>query len=126
MRIQHVLGFAAAVALSAIACAEPSVPPSQANLPAAPGNVVAVQGSALSAYRLPAGEARHMKGTFRLADGRTLVLTDSRNRLFAELDGKREELVPLGQNSFVARESGTRLAFDSVPFATEVVVSKTR
>jgi hypothetical protein len=126
MRIQHFLGFFAAVTLSAAACAEPSVPPSQASLQAAAGNTVAVQGSALSAQRLPAGEAQHMKGTFRLADGRMLVLSESRNRLFAELDGKREELVSVGQNSFVARESRIRLAFDSVPFANEVVVSNMR
>jgi hypothetical protein len=126
MRIQHVLGLFAAATLSTAALAEPSVPPSQATLQAAPVNTVAVQAGAPSAQRLAAGEARHMKGTFRLADGRLLVLSNSRDRLFAELDGKREELVPAGQNRFVARESRTRLAFDSVPFANEVVVSNPR
>jgi hypothetical protein len=67
-----------------------------------------------------------MKGTFQLDDGRMLVLSATRNRLFAELDGKREELVPIGQNRFVARDSGTRMSFDRVPYAQEVVVDSAR
>ena len=121
MRIQHVLAFAAAATLSVSAFADPSIAATQAV-----ANTVTVQAGALSAKRMAPGEAKHMKGTFRLEDGRVLVLTPSRDRLFAELDGKREELVPAGQNRFVARDSGTRLTFDQVPFASEVVVSSLR
>jgi len=121
MRIQHVLAFAAVATLSVSACAEPSIVATQAT-----ANTVTIQAGTLSAKRMAPGEAQHMKGAFRLVDGRVLVLTPSRDRLFAELDGKREELVPAGQNRFVARESGTRLTFDQVPFASEVVVSSLR
>jgi hypothetical protein len=121
MRIQHVLAFAAAATLSVSAFAEPL----NVSAPSA-ASTVTIQASTLSAKRLAPGTAQHMKGTFRLEDGRVLVLEPSRERLFAELDGKREELVPAGGNRFVARESGTRLTFDQVPFASEVVVSSLR
>lgn len=118
MRIQHVLAFAAAAALSLSAFAGPAIAPS----PNA-ANVVTIEAGNSAAFRLPPGEAQHMKGTFQLDDGRMLVLSNSGNRLYAELDGKREQLVPKGQNRFLARSSGTMLTFDRVPFATDVVVS---
>jgi len=121
MRMQSVLALLGTAFLSASAFADPSIVSSSAG-----ANTVTVQGSGLSAKRLAPGEAQHMKGSFRLDDGRMLVLSTSRNRLFAELDGKREELVPSGQNGFVARESGTRMRFDQVPFANDVVVSNVR
>ena len=121
MRIQHVLAFAAAATLSLSAFADPAIPPA----PNA-ANIVTIEAGTGSAYRLPPGEAQHMKGTFQLDDGRMLVLTNSGNRLYAELDGKREQLVPKGQNRFLARSTGTMLTFDRVPFATDVVVSSTR
>lgn len=122
MRIQQFVAAAFVGILSVSAFAAPSVPPSQS--PAA--TTVNVQASLPSASRLPIGEAQRMKGTFKLDDGRTLVLTDSRNRLYAELDGKREELVKVGEKGFVARDSGTRLTFDQVPFASEVVLNSAR
>jgi zona occludens toxin (predicted ATPase) len=121
MRKYHVLAFLGAAVLSVSACADPSIASSQAA-----ANTVTVQGSGFSAQRLTPGEAEHMRGTFRLDDGRVMVLSTTRNRLFAELDGKREELVPRGQNSFSTRESGTRLTFDQVPFPNDVVVSTMR
>jgi len=122
MRIQQALAFIGAATLSLSACADPSIASSASSQTAA-ASTVTVQAGTLSAQRLQPGEARHMKGAFRLEDGRILVLTDARNRLFAELDGKREELLPQGQNRFIARDSGTRMRFDSVPYANDVVVS---
>jgi len=122
MRIQQVLAFIGAATLSVSAFAEPSIPPSQA----ASANTVTVQAGASMVSRMTPGEAQHMKGTFQLEDGRKLVLSNTNNRLFAELDGKREELIPAGQNRFVARDSGTRMTFDRVPFANDVVVSSAR
>jgi len=74
-------------------------------------------------YRLTADDARHMRRSFDLSDGRTLVVTSERSRLYAELDGKTEELVPVAANTFVARDSHTRLTFNNVPYADEVVVA---
>lgn len=122
MRIPHVLAFLGAATLSVSAFAEPSIPTSQVSA----ANTVTVQAGPHSGYRMAHGEARRMKGAFRLEDGRTLVLSDSRDRLFAELDGKREELMSQGNNRFIARDSGTRMTFDQVPFANDVVVSTAR
>ncbi len=121
MRIQHVLAFAAAATLSLSAFADPAIPPA----PNA-ANVVTIEAGNSAAFRLAPGEAQHMRGTFQLDDGRMLVLTDSGNRLYAQLDGKREQLVPKGQNRFLAKSTGTMLTFDRVPFATDVVVSSAR
>lgn len=121
MRIHHVLAFAAAATLSLSAFADPAIPPA----PNA-ANVVTIEAGNSAAFRLAPGEAQHMRGTFQLDDGRMLVLTDSGNRLYAQLDGKREQLVPKGQNRFLAKSTGTMLTFDRVPFATDVVVSSVR
>jgi hypothetical protein len=80
--------------------------------------------SSHSAYRLTQDEAEHMRGTFRLTDGRTIMVTNRMNKLYVELDGKREELVPVGPKKFVTRDTGARIAFNQVPFADEVVVDQ--
>jgi hypothetical protein len=67
-----------------------------------------------------------MGGTFKLDDGRMLVLTSKRSTLFAEFDGKREELVPVGANSFISRDTGAKLTFDHVPFGAEVTLNQAR
>jgi hypothetical protein len=65
-----------------------------------------------------------MRGSFQLTDGRTIMVTNRLNKLYVELDGKREELVPIGPKKFVTRETGTTVAFNQVPFADEVVVNQ--
>jgi hypothetical protein len=119
MRIQQVFLFAAAAAVSLGALADPTIAPSPNR-----ADVVqqTVQGN--SGYRLTADEAEHMRGVFQLDDGRKLTVTSKRTRLYAELDGKTEELVPVSPTAFVARASGLRLAFDQVPFGGEVVIDK--
>ena len=39
-------------------------------------------------------------------------------------DGKREELMSQGNNRFIARDSGTRMTFDQVPWSTIGSVTK--
>jgi hypothetical protein len=116
MRISHAVTFVAALSLgvSSFAVAAPSSQPSS----------VLVNGSPQAPHKLTPDEAQGMAGTFQLDDGRLLVLTSKRSTLFAEFDGKREELVPAGQNRFVSRDSGARLTFDQVPFGTEVVLDQ--
>jgi hypothetical protein len=121
MRISQVLAFAAAAAtFSVSAFADPSIPATHA------ANTVLVQASPHAAYHLSPDEARHMVGTFQLDDGRTLTVTSQRSKVFAEFDGKREELVPTGGNRFVSRDSGAELTFDRVPFADEVVLNQAK
>ena len=118
MRTQHFLVLAAAVTLSASAFADPSVNPASA------ANTVTVQAGQSGAYRLTPADARHMKGAFQLTDGRVLVVTNERAKLYAEVDGKKEELVQVGPQRFVARDSGARIAFDQVPYAAEVTLNQ--
>lgn len=115
MRTHQFLVLAAAATLSASAFADPSV---------APANTVTVQAGQAGYYRMTAADAQHMKGAFQLADGRVLTVTNERNKLFAEVDGKKEELVQTGPQRFVARDSGARVAFDQVPYAGEVTLNQ--
>jgi hypothetical protein len=119
MRIQHILAFAATATLSLTACADPSVTPSSLST-----NLVTVQGAQLPFHRLTPDEAANMKGVFRLEDGRIMKVSNRQARLFMEMDGKREELVATGLNKFVARDSGTSVAFDQVPYPDEVRVGQ--
>ena len=119
MRIVQALVFAAAATLSLSAFADPSVAPSSAT-----ASAVMVSSSTPSAYRLTKDEAEHMRGSFRLTDGRTITVTNRMNKLFVDLDGKREELVPVAPKKFVTRDTGATVAFNQVPFADEVVVNQ--
>jgi hypothetical protein len=117
MRIVQALAFTAAATLSLSAFADPSIAPSSAS-------ASAVMASSHSAYRLTQDEAEHMRGSFRLSDGRTITVTNKMNKLFVELDGKREELVPVAPKKFITRDTGATVAFNQVPFADEVVVNQ--
>ena len=119
MRIVQALAFTAAATLSLSAFADPSIAPS-----ASVANNATAQLQPSMAYRLTKDDADRMRGTFGLTDGRTITITSRLNKLFVDLDGKREEMVPVGQNQFVTRDSGARLTFNHVPFADEVVVNQ--
>src|SRR5579875_1438807 len=113
MRTSQVLACAAAATLSVSAFAGgngTSVPASQA------AATVMVNGAPHSPYKLTRADAEHMVGTFKLDDGRLMVLTNKRSTLFADFDGKREELVPVAENRFVSRDTGAELTFNRVPF----------
>lgn len=119
MRILQVLAFVGAATLSMSAFADPSIAPSAS---AASNATAQLQPS--MAYRLTKIDAERMRSSFLLTDGRTIKVTNRMSRLFVDLDGKREELVPVGQNQFVTRDSGARLTFNQVPFADEVVLNQ--
>jgi len=119
MRILQVLAFAGAATLSVSAFADPSIAPS-----ASVANNATAQLQPSMAYRLTKDEAERMRGSFLLTDGRTIKVTNRMSKLFVDLDGKREEMVPVGPNQFVTRDSGARLTFNHVPFADEVVVNQ--
>jgi hypothetical protein len=46
--------------------------------------------------------------------------------VFAEFDGKREEVVPVGANRFVSRDTGAELTFNRVPFGDEVILNQAK
>jgi hypothetical protein len=117
MNIRHFAFAVTAATLSFVATAAPSVQP------AGHGQLDAAPLHASRQFRLTPDEAQHMRGAYQLSDGRVLVVNSQRNRLYAELDGKTEELVPVADHAFVARDSRTRVAFNAVPYADEVVVT---
>ena len=118
MRIVQALVLAATATLSMSAFADPSIAPSSASASA----VMATP--TMGAYRLTQDEAEHMRGAFRLVDGRTITVTSRMSKLYVDLDGKREEMVPVGPKKFVTRDTGATVAFNQVPFADEVVVNQ--
>ena len=118
MRIVQALVVTALATLSLNAFADPSIAPSSATASAV------MTSSTHTAYRLTQDEAEHMRGSFRLTDGRTITVTNRMNKLFVDLDGKREEMMPIGPKTFVTRDTGATVAFNQVPFADEVVVNQ--
>jgi hypothetical protein len=120
MRIAHILAFAAAAIVSVSAFADPAIPTTNA------ANTVLVQATTHAVYRLTPDEARHMVGAFKLDDGRTLTVTNRQSKVFAEFDGKREEVVQVGANRFVSRDSGAELTFNRVPFGDEVTLNQAK
>jgi len=120
MRIKQVLALFGAVAISSVAFAEP------APVVSADGNTVYVQGDASPIMRLSPGEAADLQGAFKLDDGRVLKLSNQDRKVFMEVDGHREELLPLSRTEFVARKSGARLALDEPSFANTIHLTQFR
>jgi hypothetical protein len=121
MRIKQVLAFLGAAAVSTLAFAEPA-PVSVST----DGSTVYVQGDASPLVRLSPADAQGTNGAFRLEDGRVLRLTNQSNKVYMEVDGKREELLPLSHTEFVARKSGDRVALDNEDFAEKVTLTQFR
>jgi hypothetical protein len=122
MRIKQVLAFLGAAAVSSLALADAALPVAVS----ADGNTVIVQGNARPLVYLTPHEAEDATGSFRLEDGRTLRLTSLRNKVFMEVDGKREELLPVSKTRFVARASGAELALDDLTFPQNVALTQFR
>lgn len=122
MRINQVLAFLGAAAVSSLALAEPAAPVAVS----ADGNTVFVQGDAAPLYHLSPADAANLHGSFKLEDGRMLRLTNHNSKVFMEVDGKRERLLPLSATEFVASKSGARLALDEPAFAEKVQLTQFR
>jgi hypothetical protein len=122
MRIKQVLAFCGAAAVSTLALAGPALPVDVS----ADGNTVFVQGNASPLVHLTPHEAEDATGSFRLDDGRTLRLTSHHNKIFMEVDGTREELLPVSRTRFVARNSGAELALDALTFPQKVALTQLR
>lgn len=117
MRIQQVLAFLGAAALSVSALAQtPNVDQSTVNVQG---------GKSANVSRLTPGEAYFMKGGFAMEDGRSLRISNRGATLYAELGGnKREELIQVGPQRFLGRDSGNGVSFDQVPYSQMVVIDE--
>jgi hypothetical protein len=121
MRIHQFIACAGIAMLALPAFADPSIAPSPSPSVAATAQA---RHAAQATYRLDRDEARRMRGAYLLDDGRTITVTSAGGKLFADLDGKREELVRVDWAKFVSRDTGARLAFNHVPYADEVVLDQ--
>jgi len=120
MRTNQVLLFLGAAALSTCALAEPSLPVSMS----ADGNTVTVQGAAIQSVRLTPAEAQAANGSFQLSDGRVLWLSSRNNKIYMELDGRRDELLPVSRTHFLARARGAELALDGLDVPMTVTLTQ--
>ncbi|MGB9110667.1 MAG: hypothetical protein WCC39_18420 [Telluria sp.] len=121
MRIKQVLAFLGAAAVSSAVFAAPAPVSLSAD-----GNTVTVHGDASPVHRLSPAQAEDTNGSFRLQDGRVLRLTSRYTKVYMEVDGKREELLPLSATEFVAAQSGDRVALDKADYAANVKLTQLR
>jgi hypothetical protein len=119
MRIKHILAFIGAAAVSTMALAAPV---SVSN----DGSTVLVAGNASPLVRLTPNQVVDAQGSFRMTDGRTLTLTGQGRRMYMELDGKREELLPTSRTRFVGRDTGSELILDDLAFPDKVRLIQAR
>jgi hypothetical protein len=122
MRIKHILAFLGAAAVSSLALAAPAAPVSLS----ADGSSVTVHGNTSPVFRLSPAEADEVSGNFKLTDGRVMKLSSESNRVYMEVSGKREQLLPLSRTDFVARNSGARVVLDQEPYADKVTLTQFR
>ena len=102
MRTLHALALAAAATFSFAAHAAPQNPDA----------TVPVPGKAAGRYMIDSEDFKHYKGSYVLSNGKTLTMVNRGRTIYAEVDGKRHELVPVGYNVFVARNADMMLMFD--------------
>lgn len=115
MRIAHVLTLIGAAAVSFSAAAAPA-----ANTDTGTSQVAVTA----SAYHKPTeGDLAGLQGAYSLADGRTLRVSSSQNRLYAELGDTRTEILAIGPNKFASRNDSLRVTFDDGDYPNNVVVS---
>lgn len=110
MRITTTLALLGAAAFSLPAFAE-------SNQPVAPA-----AGISELQPRPGADQRFGVEGSYSLADGRQLRVFNAHRKLYAELGGKRTEIVPSGQHQYASRDHLLVLQFDG-EFATQVKVS---
>jgi hypothetical protein len=121
MYIKQALAFLGAAAVSGAVLAAPAQVAISND-----GSTVYVAGNASPLIRLSPGEAENAQGSFRLEDGRVLRLTSHGNKMFMDLDGRRQELLPTSRTSFVARRTGAEVAVDDLLFPDKVRLTEPR
>jgi len=117
MRITHVLTMIAAAAASFSAAAAPAAVSSTSAIATVP-----VVGQT-AVHKLKQAEYARLQGLYELSDGRVLEVTMNQGKLYAEVGGKKAEIVHAGPTRFVSRDDAVRIVFDSVPYPMNVNVS---
>lgn len=119
MRTLTLLTFTGAIALCGSAIAAPSVTPDASNTAL---TSVHVPGTS---YKLRPAEFDGVQGTYNLSNGQFMRITAESRKLYVSMNGQgKSEMVPVAENTFVARDDDMRLVFDQIPFATDVAISR--
>jgi hypothetical protein len=121
MRIAHVLTLAAAAAISFPASAADGISAMASSADVS----TTVPVTARSIYKLNRLDYQRVQGAYQLEDGRVLRVSTAYGKLFAELDGKRSEVLATGPNQFASRDDAVRVRFEQVSGA-DVAVSVPR
>jgi hypothetical protein len=121
MRIKQILAFLGAAAVSTVVLAAPAPVSVSAD-----GSTVTVHGDTSPVFHLTPGQAEDTNGAYKLQDGRMLRLTSQSSRVFMEMEGKREELLPLSRTEFVSARSGARVELDADAFAEKITLTQFR
>lgn len=107
MRALAIATIAATTAFSSLAHAGGN---GAVNSVTASDTTVKVQGQR---YKMDAKEFADFKGSYAMADGSVLTLSNDRNKFYASVDGKSvTEIVPLTNNAFSARNGEMRISFE--------------
>jgi hypothetical protein len=69
-------------------------------------------------------EIHGVKGSYKLDDGSTLVVSSAHRKLYAEVNGVRKEIVAKSPTVFASPDDAIRLTFDNASAAYEVTLSK--
>lgn len=73
-------------------------------------DTVQVQGAR---YKMDAKEFSEFKGSYQMADGSVLTLSNAKNKFYASVDGKAAtEIVPVANNAFNGRNGEIKISFD--------------
>ncbi len=116
MRIAHVLTLIGAAAVSFTAAAAPAASTADTAM-----SQVSVSASSL--HKVTEGDLIGMQGSYLLADGRTLRIAGSGNRVYADLGDTRTEILSVGPNKFASRNDSLRVTFGPGDNPVDVVVS---
>jgi hypothetical protein len=119
MRNQFVLALFAA-SLSGAAFAAPGA---NQDMERAAMASVPVVGSTAT-YKLSSTYFDGVRGVYELSDGRRLHVTLEHDKLYADVGRGKTQIVPVAPNRFATRDDSLRLAFDQIPFASEVTLSQ--
>jgi hypothetical protein len=119
MRIHHVLTLIGAAALSFSAAAAPASGDANTST-----ELTAVQVVANSGYKLRQAEFDGVQGTYSLDDGSTLRVKGDHNKLYAEVNGTRKEIVAKAAHVFASRDDAIRLVFEDNVASYDVKLSK--
>lgn len=109
MRTAHIFALLCTAALFQVAAAAPATDTGVANKPAQ------------HSHMNPADIAE-VQGTYTLSDGRTLRVLVEKNKLYASVDGRKEELTFIADNVFLTHDGHMKLTFEPRAFETTLVL----